>query len=433
MKTLIVFLTLFVVVACNQPSATTQKADQDTIKSGVSTQIPVAKGNSDNSNASPNSNANENANSNANNNGNKKEDDPVVPPTVATETVAATFAAAIVVVDAPVTEPKDTVNLPNPKSEDHPCKNPHFKHNTDVYVAGIYYETPYKHTAAYWKNGTLNILEDGIEALDIKVVEGVVFVVGTSIYGATLWINGIPTLIAENANAKAIYIDGEDVYVVGDYFGLGYPKAFIWKNNEASLLDESYPVESRANGIFVHNGDVYVTGYRFQVDDWIHNAVYWKNGKITTLSPTMWGVGTGITVSDTSIYVSGYYLKNGSKWTASVWQDSIKTDLTDGSEHSSANGIYLDNGELFMSGYFFRGRGDVAHLWNTTKTQDLDPLQSGRAEKIFVSNGKTYTAGYYNNGKDMVAAYWKDGIRTTLSDKRSEAYGITTDLAFVCE
>ena len=87
----------------------------------------------------------------------------------------------------------------------------------------------------------------------------------------------------------------------------------------------------------------------------------------------------------------------------------------------------------YMSGYYFKGRGDVAHLWNTTKTQDLDPLQSGRAEKIFVSNGKTFTAGYYNNGKDMVAAYWKDGIRTTLSSNRSEAYGITTDLAFVCE
>src|SRR6202012_1565639 len=92
--------------------------------------------------------------------------------------------------------------------------------------------------------------------------------------------------------------------------------AIYWKNGLAVPLTDTL-TNSRANAIFVHNGDIYVAG---TIND---TAAYWKNGILTKLGP---GILYGIVVKGKDVYVAGVALTNG-PGRAAYWKNGALDTL----------------------------------------------------------------------------------------------------------
>lgn len=118
------------------------------------------------------------------------------------------------------------------------------KYNNDVYVAGLV-DFP-----MYWKNNEFIRLDDNYgEVTQIKIKGNDVYAVGfynkeNSSYGrkiAVYWKNGVRIELGDNAAssvANGIFIDGEDVYVVGTIAGStsNIQSACYWKNGKLTIL-----------------------------------------------------------------------------------------------------------------------------------------------------------------------------------------------------
>jgi hypothetical protein len=168
-----------------------------------------------------------------------------------------------------------------------------FVSGADVYVAGWVFKTTqldpthFRKTdvAAFWKNGVLTTLADGLTltvAQSIFVAGGNVYVAGFACQDngpscalATYWKNGTKVQLSDtrSTGASSIFVSGADVYVAGnqlDSFGEA------WKN-QLPLQLTGTSERSAANQIAVSGGDVYVGGAL------VNNsaepvATYWKNG-----------------------------------------------------------------------------------------------------------------------------------------------------------
>lgn len=154
----------------------------------------------------------------------------------------------------------------------------------DFYLAGFVEEK-----AAYWKNGTLNLIarQDSntvYQANAIAVNGSDIYLAGfsTNIFingvKAVLWKNGVPTILPDNNSAyalvNAIAVNGTDVYAVG-YTDKG---ATLWKNGMISILSTPASFTSNsANAIIINGSDVYIAGYVGG------RATIWKNGTPTIL------------------------------------------------------------------------------------------------------------------------------------------------------
>jgi uncharacterized repeat protein (TIGR02543 family) len=82
---------------------------------------------------------------------------------------------------------------------------------------------------------------------------------------------------SQNAVARSVFVDGNDVYVAGNY---GYwVNDVVWKNGQHELLNEpSGDIDRlKAYSVFVSDGDVYVAG-----------AAYFHDGRYTTPKQVLW-------------------------------------------------------------------------------------------------------------------------------------------------
>lgn len=96
----------------------------------------------------------------------------------------------------------------------------------------------------------------------------------------TLWTNGVKTQLTDGTNYAApgsVFVNGDDVYVVGYEVNGAKQVAKLWKNvTKTSLTNGSQ--HAYANSVFVNGSDVYVVGSEeISIDE--PRATLWKNGQ----------------------------------------------------------------------------------------------------------------------------------------------------------
>lgn len=192
----------------------------------------------------------------------------------------------------------------------------------DIYIAGNVNEK-----AAYWKNGVVNIIarQDSntvYQANAIAINGNDIYMAGISTninngqHKAVLWKNGVlaklPDNNSANASAQAIAVNGTDVYAVG-YTDKG---ATLWKNGVITILSVPSSVTSHsADAIIVNESNIYIGGYANG------RATIWKNG-IATILPFDESGSTGqiaLVMDHNDVYVASgvdnaanfIYWKNG--------------------------------------------------------------------------------------------------------------------------
>lgn len=220
-----------------------------------------------------------------------------------------------------------------------------FVSGTNVYVAGSE-ETAQQRRAKYWVNGTATNLTDGAKyaiANGVFVADSKIYVSGymnEPMETARYWINGNETVLAVSPNAirsvaNGIFVAGSDVYVSGyqqiNISGTGRYIATVWKNGMVTLLGNAAN-NSYATGVVVHNNDVYVSGY--ENEQGINVAKYWKNGTAVSLSDgtvdehtsSVYVTGAG------DVYVSGYKGNINTGIQAKYWKNGVS--------HTNNSGTY---------------------------------------------------------------------------------------------
>lgn len=130
-----------------------------------------------------------------------------------------------------------------------------FTSGGDVYVAIQIYVNQGLATLSVWRNGSLaEVTKEGFADVNsIYVYNGVVYLAGHSVddnrYKATLWVNGVPTILSHAANsyAKSVFVHEGDVYVAGTVPVDGVNSAVLWKNGVPTTLAHN----AYAAGVFV--------------------------------------------------------------------------------------------------------------------------------------------------------------------------------------
>ena len=179
--------------------------------------------------------------------------------------------------------------------------------NGDVYVVG----GDGSSDPCYWKNGVKNSL--------------------TRVYNNT---TGSGTY--QEAETRAIFVKGTDVYVAGRKRYPGSWRACYWKNNTPFDFTTDGTKDAWANGIAVHNGKVYAAGY----DEVDRGACYWENECKITLEGS-YGHAYDIAVAGNNVYVVGDYVNINWKNVACIWINGVRIDLTDGTNSAEALAIAL--------------------------------------------------------------------------------------------
>jgi len=148
------------------------------------------------------------------------------------------------------------------------CANSVFVSNGHVYAAG-----EDAGSATLWVDGSATRLPDGVVANFVCVSGQDVYVAGRAFnlgYDAVLWVNGERTLLGSGgAAANSVAVSGGDVYVAGMHGG----GPALWKNGVEQPLENPEHSVGRANSVAVSGGDVYVVG------EMGHLPILWKNGK----------------------------------------------------------------------------------------------------------------------------------------------------------
>ena len=161
----------------------------------------------------------------------------------------------------------------------------------------------------FWKNQKLmDYVIDG-DGLCMSVQDDNIYCLVEKTDGLLyLWKNGSMTATGLSyshhgivgPNFKQLFIDGEDVYIIGHQDDI----AKIWKNGEVSMLtDENNDISM--SGIYVHNKDVYVIGYKIMYSARPQYSIVklWKNGEEITLDNGGWiTYACGIVVTDNENY-----------------------------------------------------------------------------------------------------------------------------------
>jgi len=196
-------------------------------------------------------------------------------------------------------------------------------YNGDVYVTGVIASSNGTN-AACWKNGLpvpLKLSSDitSSEALGVTVSNGDVYVVGNTFTPSnayvTYWKNGVQYKVTSPgtyARATAIAVNGQDIYIAGNY-GEFQTSAAYWKNGVLTVLTGSN-VNAATSAIQVQNNNVYISGIIAPVVDGQlyylpYSFIYWKNGSVVNTdwanySAERLSVGA-MAVVDTNVYVAG--------------------------------------------------------------------------------------------------------------------------------
>jgi hypothetical protein len=306
-----------------------------------------------------------------------------------------------------------------------------------VYIAGYH-----GNSAAYWKNGKLVSLPNGIKANSICVVGNDIYAAGEDLGGGTgravYWKNGNVVRLTDGVRygiAKSIQVSGNDVYVAGyDYNTNGFPYPIVkyWKNGtEVSLTAGTPSYYGLGNSLYVNGSDVYVAGYTANQFYNSFAATYWKNGIPVSLTDSTKVIAEvrSIFVAGNDVYAAGYIRPGFAQGTipiATYWKNGKAISLTDGSEWAGAYAIYVSGSDVYVAGYEEdRLTGlSVAKYWKNGVPFSLtDGTKYASAQSIYVIGSDVYVAGWDSaDGYYNTARFWKNGVSVTLEISANFSY-----------
>lgn len=229
----------------------------------------------------------------------------------------------------------------------------------DVYAAGQELNSNNIYVGKVWKNGVASLLTDGLTDCRVNslfVSGNDVYVAGQHqqyaypvLKVANLWINGNIVYLqhtTQSSEARSVFVKDGSVYVAGWYLPLGGTfltphRAIVWKNSVGSVLSDGR-YEAQANAVFVSGNDVYVAGEESNGSKYI--AKYWKNGTPLLLSDgTKDAVATSIFVNGADVYVVGYEMPDLYHSTAKLWKNGISIPIKDisGNSFSRAYSVFF--------------------------------------------------------------------------------------------
>lgn len=196
---------------------------------------------------------------------------------------------------------------------------------TDVYVAGSEYGATLS-IAKIWKNGVATPLTDGTldaSASSIIVNGGDVYVAGYEGSVAMYWKNGIPTKLTDGnyqSSAVSIAISGTDVYALGYEYSTIGNDAKYWKNGIPTYISKGGTAE--VSQIIIDSNNVYVCGSTSNI------ATYWKNGIAVPLTDgTNVAAANGIAVHNGDVYVVGFEDNKSGVRVAKLWKNGAATNF----------------------------------------------------------------------------------------------------------
>jgi hypothetical protein len=304
----------------------------------------------------------------------------------------------------------------------------------NVYIAGRLSNGTYG-VAAYWKNGVATQVTDGTKAsvaYAIAVSGNDVYVGGIE-YDANgdsylkYWKNGIPTTLSMGPLAEfgSMTVVGNDVYVCGNEIDNTKHVAKYWKNGvETKLTDGTN--HANAYAIAVSGNDVYVVG-----SDGVSGTRLWKNGTAINL-PGLRGPYS-IAVAGNDVYVGCNQLI-GTTEVAVYWKNGQVVTLSDGTRDALLRSIAVDNNGVvhatgseidpvnvpvprYSVGKYWNSKGVSVSLSNATDWNWVSP------SAIAVYGNDVFIAGYEVDGINgynyTITKFWKNGVETDIGNKTS--------------
>lgn len=305
-----------------------------------------------------------------------------------------------------------------------------------VYIAGYHGSS-----AAYWKNGSLILLPNGIKANSICVVGNDVYAAGEDLGGgsgrAVYWKNGNVVYLTNGVRygiAKSIQVSGNDVYVAGyDYNNNGFPYGIVkyWKNGTEVSLNAGTPYNyGLGNSIYVSGSDVYVAGYSANQSLGSFTACYWKNGQQVTLTDSTSSIAEAksIFVAGNDVYVGGQVhpgLGLGGVQIATYWKNGQAVSLTNGPAWACVFSIHINGNDVYAAGYEENKAtgGSFARYWKNGVAFTLPGTHlHNSAQSIYVNGNDVYVAGMGSDGYYNKAKCWKNGVEIPLDISSNFSY-----------
>jgi hypothetical protein len=296
-----------------------------------------------------------------------------------------------------------------------------FVSGNDVYVDGTIQGNGSLTTPKYWLNGAATTLSD---------TTGTAFTEGIFASGTDVYVGGS---ISYFKNSTVPYTTSAAPYPVygtlAVYWKNGVSVALpTWYYIGESAGNGSNVYAAYVSGIFVSGSDVFVSGgsHQFRQGDsaTYQFALYWKNGTPINLgqglvdsTPRGYNVPytTGIFVSGNDVYVSGYESMEYPVATtqALYWKNGMVTTLMSSSPGAFANSIYIDGPDVYVAGYENDNLISHATYWkNGLPTVVGNPAYPSVANGIAVHGGDVYVAGNETVGAAVYPTIWKNGVAT---------------------
>jgi hypothetical protein len=253
---------------------------------------------------------------------------------------------------------KTTLSTPAVPSSSYPSSiRGMFVANSDIYIAGICYDSSNNQFGCYWKNGA---------RIDFNAL------------GASF------------SQSNAMYIVGSDVYIAGYYYdGSTYHYGY-WKNTNTNFTEITVPANFNLWGILVNNSIVYISGTT-NLGTSSSQACYWNSGTNTftnltgTPSSVSTGGGNNIVIAGTDLYISGFLGTGASSadQTACYWKNGSRVMLY--SNPSTTASIYSLGNYIYISGRIGASPNRTAVYWRNGKTIDIGIVGTDNvARGIFV-------------------------------------------------
>lgn len=181
---------------------------------------------------------------------------------------------------------------------------------------------------------------------------------------------------------------------------------------EKVILTSPERLSGQATDIFVHQNDVYISGYESTGNKFI--ATYWKNGVITDLTDGSNNAHAySIFVENQDVYASGRE-STGDTYVAKYWKNGMPVALTDGTQQAEGLSIFVSNGDIYVAGYEREDGYGFAKYWKNGTAHSLSNVNS-EANSIVVVNGDVYVAGWERTENGRIAKYWKNGVGVNLT------------------
>ena len=274
----------------------------------------------------------------------------------------------------------------------------------DIYVCGTINYEAFVSTAVYWKNGVMIELgEQGVHSFTKQILEynGDIYISGGTEDVAGYWKNGEFNALPSNTGNVEVY--GFQI-VNGDIYACGYDgyKAVYWKNDQLYQLEET---TSYGYGLFVDGNDVYVVGSKPGT-----GPMVWKNGVGELFSDTGASINM-VYVEGDDIYVGGEKNDCVAYWI----NDTLYESQTEYESYLGTNGMAVHNGKVYLTGedlidydwYTFYAAYWVDGEFFTLKG---DPAYPSTASSIKFFGDDMYVAGKEKDYEIINhAAYWKNG------------------------